>query len=213
VVTDPFFDPAFADEHGLVGIGGDLRPDRLLRAYRRGIFPWFGLGDPICWWSPDPRAIFEIDDYHVPRRLARTIRAGRFTVSVDRDFAGVIGGCADRPPEETWLTPEMIAAYTELHRRGHAHSVEVWHGETLAGGVYGIAVGGLFAAESMFTRIRDASKVALVHLVERLRERGFRLLDIQFLNPHTERLGGIAIPRAAYLKRLRAAVRLPVRFD
>jgi leucyl/phenylalanyl-tRNA--protein transferase len=233
----PFYPlPEWAERLGLVAVGGDLRPGRLLAAYRNGVFPWYSEGDPIHWWSPDPRAVFELDGLRVSRRLRRTVRSGRFRVTFDRDFAGVIRGCADRPGEGTWLTAEMIEAYEELHRLGHAHSVEVWYrasweeyveahhqlghapggddrpGGRLAGGVYGVAVGGLFAGESMFTRVRDASKVALVHLVERLRRRGFRLFDIQFVTDHTARLGAVTIPRAEYLKRLEEAVACPVTF-
>ena len=211
---DPrLLDPRRADESGLVAVGGDLRPEWLLRAYCNGIFPWYALGDPVLWWSPDPRAIFDLDHFHVARRLQRTIRSGRFHVTVNQAFARVIRGCADRPEEETWITPEMIAAYEELHRLGHAHSVEAWAGEELGGGLYGVAVGGLFAAESMFTRCRDASKVALTFLVERLRERGFRLLDTQMLTGHTASLGAIEIPREEYLRRLRAALACEVCFD
>jgi leucyl/phenylalanyl-tRNA---protein transferase len=202
----PFFlNPELADEYGLVAVGGDLRPQTLLHAYRRGVFPWFGDGDPICWWSPDPRAVFELDHFHLPRRLRRTIRSGRFTITVNRAFGGVIRGCADRE-EGTWLTASMIEAYERLHRLGHAHSVEAWEGGELAGGVYGVALGGLFAGESMFHRRRDASKVALVHLVERLRQRGFQLFDIQMLTEHTARLGAVEIPRAEYLSRLGQAL-------
>ena len=206
-------EPERADASGLVAVGGDLRPEWLLKAYRRGIFPWYALGEKVHWWSPDPRAVFELDGFHVARRLRRTIRSGRFRVTVNRAFAAVIRGCADRPAEETWITPEMIAAYQELHRLGHAHSVEAWAGGALGGGLYGVAVGGLFAAESMFTRVRDASKVALAFLVARLRERGFRLLDTQMLTEHTARLGAVAIPRTEYLRRLRAALACDVRFD
>ncbi|HEY1860956.1 MAG TPA: leucyl/phenylalanyl-tRNA--protein transferase [Gemmataceae bacterium] len=203
----PFFaNPEWADDFGLVAMGGDLKPDRLLQAYRSGIFPWFDDGDPILWWSPNPRAILELDGLHVSRRLLRTIQSGRFRVTINHDFGGVMRGCADRPNEGTWITREMLEAYETLHRLGHAHSIEVWQGDDLAGGMYGVAVGGLFAGESMFTRVRDASKVALVHLVERLRERGFQLFDIQFLSEHTKRLGAIEIPRVEYLRRLRRAL-------
>jgi len=195
-----------------VALGGDLRPSQLLKAYRRGIFPWYDEGDPICWWSPDPRAIIEIDGLRVSRRLWRTIRSARFTATVNCDFAGVIRGCADRPGEGSWITPDMIRAYEELHRLGHAHSLEVWHGDELAGGIYGVAIGGFFAGESMFTRVRDASKVALVYLTDRLRQRGFRLFDIQMLTDHTARLGAIEVPRAAYLKRLKKALAFPAAF-
>ena len=208
----PFHDPERADADGLVGVGGDLSPTRLLEAYCRGIFPWFDETTPVLWWSPDPRAVFELDGFHVPRRLARTVRSGRFTVTVNAAFGEVIRGCADRPGQGVWITPQMIEAYTTLHGLGWAHSVEAWRDGELAGGVYGVAVGGLFAGESMFTRIRDGSKVALVHLVQRLRERGFRLFDVQFLNDHTARLGAVEIPRREYLARLRAALTCKVEF-
>src|SRR5262249_35359148 len=143
-----------------------------------GVFPWYDENYPILWWSPDPRGIFELDGLHISRRLARTARSGRFQVTVNHDFVGVMKGCADRPGEATWITSEMIEAYAKLHNLGLAHSVEVWHGGQLAGGLYGVTLGGLFAGESMFTRVRDASKVALVHVMERLRERGFQLFDI-----------------------------------
>ncbi len=207
----PFLDPDKADAEGLVGIGGDLSPELLLHAYRHGIFPYYDETTPILWWSPDPRAIFELDQFHVSRRLARTRRSGRFTVTWDQDFVGVITGCADRM-EGTWITPEMIAGYVRLHELGQAHSVEAWQDGKLAGGVYGVAVGGLFAGESMFHRVTDASKVALAALVDRLRQRGFGLFDIQFVTDHTASLGAIAIPRREYLARLRQVVDLPVRF-
>ncbi|HEV2947640.1 MAG TPA: leucyl/phenylalanyl-tRNA--protein transferase [Gemmataceae bacterium] len=199
-------DPERADATGLVAIGGDLSPERLLEAYRRGIFPWYDEELPICWWSPDPRAIFELDRFHVSRRLQRTCRSSRFQVSFDQAFSEVIRGCADRPGQGTWITSEMVDAYEALQRLGYAHSVEVWKENQLSGGIYGVAVGSLFAGESMFSRCTDASKVALVHLVDRLRERGFQLFDIQFLNAHTARLGAVEIPRTEYLARLRTAL-------
>jgi leucyl/phenylalanyl-tRNA--protein transferase len=201
--------PDWAEEYGLVAVGGDLKPARLLQGYRSGIFPWYGPGSPIMWWSPDPRAIFELDGFHISRRLARTIHSEKFTLTIDRDFSGVIRGCAHRPGEGTWITRAMMAAYTELHRLGHAHSIEVWHEGQLAGGVYGVAVGGLFAGESRFTRVRDASKVALAFLIERLRQGGFTLFDIQFVTEHTQSLGAIEIPRSEYLRRLKRALPLP----
>ena len=200
------FDPAAADAQGFVAIGGDLRPATLLRAYRRGVFPWYDESIPICWWSPDPRAILPLDHLHVSRRLARTLRSGRFRTTLDLDFAGVIHGCAENRGDGTWLVPEMIAAYERLHELGHAHSIEVWHGDALAGGLYGVGIGGFFSAESMFHRVTDASKAAVVSLVNRLREGGFQLLDIQFLTAHTARLGGVEIPRSEYLRRLAIAV-------
>lgn len=211
--------PRLVDVRGLwpegeptpVAVGGDLRPGRLLHAYRCGVFPWYNEGEPVLWWSPDPRAVFELDGLRVPRRLARTLRSGRFTTTVDRAFGEVIRGCAVRE-EGTWITPDMIGAYEELHQLGHAHSLEVWRGDTLAGGIYGVALGGFFAGESMFSRVPDGSKVALVRLVERLRERGFQLFDIQFRTEHTTRLGAVEIPRAEYLQRLARAVAVSVQF-
>lgn len=206
-----FLDPERADEHGLVGVGGDLRPEHLLLAYRRGIFPWYDETHPIYWWSPDPRAIFEMDSFHVSRRLRRTIRSGRFQVSMDRDFAGVIRGCAARA-EGTWITADMIAAYEQLHHLGFAHSIETWADGELVGGVYGIAMGGFFAGESMFHRVTDASKVALTYLMAWLRQRGYLLFDTQMVTEHTMTLGAIEIPRSEYLARLRKALKAKVTF-
>lgn len=211
-----FPSPETADEFGLVCIGGELSPPWLLDAYRHGLFPWpliHGIHEPQ-WWSPDPRAIFELDGFHISRRLSQTLRSGKFTVTADRDFAGVIRGCAtaDDRRGHTWLTPEMIAAYEKLHELGHAHSIEVWQNEQLAGGVYGVSIDGLFAGESMFHRVRDASKVALAHLIDHLRNRGYQLFDIQQLTEHTASLGAIEIPRAEYLRRLAAALEANVNF-
>jgi leucyl/phenylalanyl-tRNA--protein transferase len=204
------FRPEFADENGLVAFGGDLRPATLLRAYRSGAFPWFSDGDPILWWSPDPRAIFELDGFCLSRRLARTIRAGKFRVTINHAFTDVMRGCADR--DHTWVTAEMIAAYTRLHELGHAHSIETWVGDELAGGVYGVALGGMFAGESMFHRVTDASKVALAYLFEYLQGHGFVLFDTQVVTEHTARLGAVEIPRDEYLSRLKAALEVPARF-
>ncbi len=201
-----FPNPEFADEHGLVAIGGDLRPQRLLEAYRQGIFPWYGEEYPILWWSPDPRAIFELGGMHVSRRLRRTMRSSKFGVTINQAFADVMRGCAERE-EGTWITPDMFTAYCRLHQLGYAHSVEVWHQGELAGGVYGVALGGFFAGESMFHRVTDASKVALASLLDRLRERGYQLFDIQQLTEHTKSLGASEIPRHEYLLRLRRALR------
>jgi leucyl/phenylalanyl-tRNA--protein transferase len=209
--TDTAWDAELADANGLVSIGGDLACGRLLSAYRAGIFPWYEAGYPVCWWSPNPRAIFDLETFHVPRRLARTIRAGKHDITVNRDFAGVIHGCADRP-QGTWITAEMIAAYTALHERGYAHSVETRQGDRLVGGLYGVAIGGFFAGESMFAQARDASKIALAHTVRRLQERGYQLFDIQFRTEHTSRMGATEISRGEYLKRLHAALSVPARF-
>lgn len=208
-----FQNPVTAPAHGLVGIGVPLTPSILLEAYSRGIFPFFDASNPRLWWSPDPRGIIELDGIHVSRSLARTLRSGKFTTTINRDFAGVIAGCADRPPDPgNWLLPDMIEAYTELHSLGHAHSLEVWQDGDLVGGIYGLAIGAVFCGESMFSRQTDASKVALVHLVNHLRQQGFHLLDVQYVNPHTRRLGAVSIPRKEYLARLRRAVNAPVRF-
>ena len=214
--SDHFPPAEDADPEGLVGFGGELSPEWLLDAYRHGIFPWpiTDFEAPLAWWSPDPRAVIEFKRFHVSRRLRRTCRSAKFEVTRDAEFASVIRGCAMAPSRlnQTWLTPEMIDAYIWLHDLGYAHSVEVWYQQELAGGVYGVAIGGLFAAESKFYRVRDASKVALVHLVEHLRLRGYDLLDVQQLTPHTARLGAVAIPRAEYLARLTRAIDLPVTF-
>lgn len=202
----PWIPPELADPDGFVGAGGDLTPQTLLRAYNEGVFPWFNEGDPILWWSPDPRTVIELNGLHISRRLARTIRSGKFRVTVNACFERVMRSCGENREGGTWVTPDMLAAYTRLHQLGYAHSVETWVGDELAGGVYGVAIGGLFAAESMFYRISDGSKVALAALVDRLRDRGYVLLDVQMKTPHTERLGATDIPRTDYLRRLRDAV-------
>jgi len=204
-----------AGDDGLLALGGSLASEWLVDAYRHGIFPWpFDEEGPLAWWSPDPRAVLELDALHVSQRLRRTLRSGRFEVTCDRDFAGVIRGCATEGDRKgaTWITSEMIAAYTRLAELGVTHSVEAWHEDVLAGGVYGVAIGGFFAAESKFYRVRDASKVALAHLVRHLAARGYELLDIQQLTPHTARLGAIEIPRSEYLTRLAEAMTLRVTF-
>jgi leucyl/phenylalanyl-tRNA---protein transferase len=207
--------PTATSPDGLLCVGGRLSPEWLLDAYAHGIFPWPVWDDePMAWWSPDPRAVLELDGLRISRRLRRTLASGKFSATCDRDFEAVIKGCAtsgDRL-ENTWLTPHMIEAYLELHRLGHAHSVEVWHEDKLAGGTYGIAIGGLFAAESMFYAERDASKVALAHLVAHLRVRGYCLLDVQQWNAHTGTLGAREIPRLEYLRRLAMAIELPASF-
>ncbi len=207
-----FPDPRQADSEGLAAVGGDLSPARLLQAYRSGFFPW--SANPLTWWSPDPRAIIELERFHIPRSLARILRHNPFRVTLDRAFRQVMEGCAAPGPNrpETWITPEFIAAYTRLHELGHAHSVECWLGGDLAGGIYGVAVGGAFSGESMFHRADNASKVALCRLAQLLRERGFALFDIQMLTPATERLSGIEIPREEYLRRLAQAAQLACEF-
>jgi leucyl/phenylalanyl-tRNA--protein transferase len=204
--TVRFPDPRQATADGLVAAGGDLSVPRLLLAYRSGIFPW--TVNPITWWSPEPRGIIELDRFHVPRSLEKILRRKTFRVTTDRAFGDVMSGCAAPAAgrRETWITPEFVAAYTRLHEQGHAHSLECWLGDELAGGIYGVAIGGLFAGESMFHRASNASKVALAHLVEHLRARDFALFDIQMLTPVTKQLGGIAVTREEYLRRLADAV-------
>lgn len=200
------------DPYGLVFIGGDLEPDSLLEAYRRGIFPWFNEDDPLLWWSPDPRAIFELDAIHVSRRLQRIIRQQRFTITMNQAFQQVMQACSQRE-EGTWITSDMFDAYCRLHELGFAHSVEAWENGTLAGGIYGVALGGFFAAESMFHTVSNAGMVAFAALTDRLRERGFKMFDTQIATDHTRQLGAIDIPRSAYLQRLEAALNVRTRFD
>ena len=198
---------------GLVAIGGDLSVPRLLLAYRNGIFPW--TDNPITWWSPDPRAIFELDRFHVSGSLARVLRKCVFEVTVDRAFRKVVDGCAAPAPgrESTWISPRFIEAYSRLHKKGHAHSVECWRGGQLVGGIYGVSIGGFFAGESMFHRVSNASKAALYHLIQHLRRSGFVLLDIQSTTPITRQLGAISIPREEYLRRLAQAVTMNCAFQ
>ena len=198
-------------------LGGDLSVATLLTAYRQGIFPWPLVDrgrELLSWWSPDPRAIIELDRFHVPRRVQRRIRRGQFTVTFDEDFESVVAACASprREGGETWITAALSDAYGRLHREGFAHSVEIWHEARLVGGVYGVAVGGFYSGESMFHRETDASKVALFHLVGRLRERGFELFDVQQQSPHLERMGAREIPRREFLQRLKTALKAPVKF-
>jgi leucyl/phenylalanyl-tRNA--protein transferase len=195
------------DGDGLVAIGGDLRPERLLLAYRRGIFPWYADGSMPMWWSPDPRAVLSPSTLHVSHSLARVIRRGGFALTWNRCFRAVMAECGKCRTEGTWVIDEMLDAYTELHARGSAHSLEVWHDERLVGGIYGVQVGGLFAAESMFHRRADMSKVALVALVRSLFRAGIELFDVQFLTPHLQTMGAELIRRAEYLRRLGRAVR------
>ena len=205
------FPPAeAAGDQGLLAIGADLAPGTLLAAYRAGIFPMPLDGVPeMAWFSPDPRGVLPLDEFSAGRSLRRSMR--RFTVTVDRAFAGVVAGCADPRRPGGWITPAIRAAYEELHALGWAHSVEAWDPDgTLAGGLYGVEIGGLFAAESKFHVRTDASKVALAALVERLREAGGdRLLDVQWTTPHLRALRARDVPRAQYLRRLAGALRTP----
>ena len=195
-----FPDPNAADDEGLLAIGGDLSPERLLFAYERGIFPWYDEGLPPMWWSPNPRAVMDSEHLHVSRSLNRVIRSQRFRVTFNQVFRDVILECGRERDSGTWILAEMVDAYCELHALGHAHSVEVWQGAQLVGGLYGVQRGALFAAESMFHRVRDASKVGLVCAVERLFAAGIVLLDVQFLTEHLKSLGAYEISRSRYLE-------------
>jgi leucyl/phenylalanyl-tRNA--protein transferase len=190
-----------------------ITPELLLRAYRAGLFPMAEARDTdrIFWLDPEWRGVLPLDGFHLGKRLARTVRTTPFHVTADRDFAGVIAGCAEPAPgrEDTWINPEIEALFTALHRMGHAHSIEVWRRGELVGGLYGVRIGGAFFGESMFSRATDASKIALVHLVARLRLGGFRLLDTQFITAHLARFGAVEIPRAEYRRRLADALDAP----
>jgi leucyl/phenylalanyl-tRNA---protein transferase len=192
--------------------GADLTPDLVLYAYAQGIFPMAESRDDanVFWVNPERRGIFPLTGFHVSRSLARTIRSGLFRVTFDRDFAGVMAGCADRV--ETWIGPTILSVYQDLHAMGRAHSVEVWEGDALVGGTYGVTLGSAWFGESMFSRVPDASKVALAYLVAHLRARAFRLFDTQFLTPHLASLGAVEIPRAVFQRQLRAAITAPADF-
>ncbi|GAB3015858.1 leucyl/phenylalanyl-tRNA--protein transferase [Bowmanella dokdonensis] len=199
---------ALTDPNGLLAFGGDLSVPRLLLAYRNGIFPWFSEGEPILWWSPDPRGILELHDFVCSRSLARLARSGRYRVSLNHSFDEVIQACATIPrgSQGTWITARMIQAYQTFHRSGHAHSVEVWDNDMLVGGLYGVSVGSVFCGESMFHRQSNTSKLALYFLVEHLKKHGFTFIDCQLQNPHLRSLGAREIPRKAFLQRLHQAV-------
>lgn len=198
-----FPDPEDADENGIVAFGGDLSPSRLMLAYRSGIFPWYSEGDPILWWSPDPRLILNLDDFKLRRSLRKRLK--RFEIRFDTAFSEVIRACSTvpRPGQEgTWILPEMIEAYEALHALGYAHSVEAWQDGRLVGGLYGVAVGGTFCGESMFSHVSDASKAALAALVAHLKARGFEMIDAQVPTEHLKSLGAIEVSRTYFLKRL-----------
>jgi leucyl/phenylalanyl-tRNA--protein transferase len=202
--NDPFppVEAALDEPNGLLAAGGGLSSVRLMAAYRRGIFPWFGEEDPILWWTPDPRMVLRLDELHVSRSLRRTMRSGRFSVTLDTAFGAVIRGCAGPRDGEagTWITPAMLAAYEELAEAGHAHSVETWSGGRLVGGLYGVAVGRMFFGESMFSRTPDASKAALALLVRQLSRWGFELIDCQMSTTHLASLGAREMPRSEFMR-------------
>jgi leucyl/phenylalanyl-tRNA--protein transferase len=200
----PPLDQALDEPEGLLAAGGDLSPERLLAAYRRGIFPWYSAGQPVLWWSPNPREVLEPGEFKCSRSLAKTLRNRGFEVTIDRDFAEVVRCCAARRVNSTgtWITPEMHAAYCRLHEQGNAHSVEVRLDGALVGGLYGVLVGRVFFGESMFSRERDASKVALARLVERATVAGLQLIDCQLATPHLRSLGSKPLRRAEFGKRV-----------
>lgn len=203
----PAFPPdaaALAEPNGLLAAGGALTPAWLLAAYRRGIFPWFSAGEPILWWTPDPRLVLEPARLHVSHSLRKTLRRGRFEVRTDSDFAAVMRACAAPrdPGLGTWITPTMQAAYLRMHELGHAHSVECWREGRLVGGLYGMALGRMFFGESMFSRETDASKVALAHLARLLASRGYGMIDCQMTTSHLLSMGAHEMPRAQFVERL-----------
>jgi len=198
-----FPDPESADENGIVAFGGDLGPSRLMLAYRSGIFPWYSEGDPILWWSPDPRLVLHLDDFILRRSLNKRLK--HFEIRFDTAFEEVMRRCAKTPrPGQTgsWILPEMIEAYSVLHGMGYAHSVEAWQEGRLVGGLYGVAVGGMFCGESMFSEVSDASKAAFAALVEHLKAKGFSLIDAQVPTAHLKSLGAVEVPRRRYLEML-----------
>ena len=200
---------ALSDPNGLLAAGGDLSPARLVDAYSRGIFPWFSSGDPLLWWSPDPRMVLMLDELRVTRSLRRVVRSGRYRVTFDCAFRDVMLGCAEPRgvQDGTWITPGMVRAYTSLASLGYAHSAEAWVDGDLAGGLYGVAIGRMFFGESMFARRTDASKVAFVHLVRQLQRWHFRLIDCQMSTPHLASLGAREIPRSTFLREVERLVR------
>ena len=211
----PPLERALRDPNGLLAAGGDLTPDRLIQAYRHGCFPWFQDGQPILWWSPDPRTVLLPSELHVSRSLSKVMRQERYRVSFDECFTEVIRACAAPRSyaAETWITPPMQDAYLELHKRGIAHSVEVWRGQELVGGLYGLAMGQLFFGESMFSRADNASKVGFATLVERLRIWGFVLIDCQMPTEHLISLGARSIPRTEFAQYLKNHLDQPTSAD
>ena len=212
-LRDPFppVEQALVEPNGLLAAGGDLSPARLLDAYARGIFPWFNDEDPVLWWSPDPRMVLLPGELHLSRSLRRTIRSREFTVTFDRAFQGVMEGCAGPRDKQdgTWITADMMRAYTRMAELGHAHSVEAWADGQLAGGLYGVAVGRIFYGESMFTRRSNASKVAVSWLARQLDRWQFELIDCQMSTEHLASLGAREVPRADFLRRLERGIALP----
>ena len=213
-VQAPGFPPVeSATPEGLLAVGGDLSSERLLAAYRHGIFPWYNPGQPILWWSPDPRAVLYPEKLKIARSLRKTLKRGQLRVTFDTSFREVMLACAapreQHPGGGSWITDDMVEAYAQLHAMGYAHSIETWQENRLVGGLYGVALGGVFFGESMFARAADASKVALVALVSKLRAWGFVLIDCQIPSAHLTSLGAEEIPRSAFLAELGRALKLP----
>ncbi|MCL2458274.1 MAG: leucyl/phenylalanyl-tRNA--protein transferase [Desulfobulbus sp.] len=210
LIDEPIFpSPEFAEADGLLAIGGDLHPARLIAAYSMGIFPWFSEGDPILWWSPAPRLVLYPSEFHLPKRLERLLKSDAFTVSADTAFAEVVAGCATAPrrlENGTWITAEMQQAYIRLHQLGFAHSIECWRDGQLAGGLYGVCLDRIFFGESMFTRISDASKVALAALVEHALHQGIALIDCQMTTDHLLRFGARELSQKAFQAQLGACI-------
>lgn len=206
----PPVDYALDDPNGLLALGGDLSPQRLMNAYKNGIFPWFSSDDPILWWSPDPRAILIPQKLYVSRSMAKFIRKTAWRVTLNQAFSQVIKACADERDEGTWIAPAIQQSYIQLHRQGIAHSVEVWDNDELVGGLYGIEQGALFCGESMFSRCTNASKFALYVFCQHFIENGGKLIDCQILNDHTESLGAVEISRSDYLQFLHKFQQLPL---
>ncbi len=208
----PPLELALREPSGLLCAGGDLTPQRLVLAYLNGIFPWYSPGEPILWWSPDPRMVLFPAEFRISRSLRKTLRNGNYRVRLDTEFKTVIRACARTPRKDqpgTWITPEIQAAYDKLHELGYAHSVETWVDETLVGGLYGIAIGKMFYGESMFAHATDASKIAIAHLVRFLDERGFGMIDCQMNTPHLASLGAREIPRDEFIDRLQRLAVIP----
>ena len=207
----PPLEQALRRPNGLLAAGGDLSPQRLMRAYRHGIFPWFSPGEPILWWSPDPRMVLFPSELKISRSLAKTLRKGQFAITADTAFDQVIEGCSEPRAGQpgTWITPQMQQAYRKLHQRGHAHSVETWQQGRLVGGLYGVAIGRAFFGESMFSRVSEASKVALAHLVPQLEGWGFGLIDCQMRTPLLASFGAREVARSEFARRLAELVNYP----
>ncbi len=204
--------PQFATRDGILAVGGDLRPERLLLAYQSGIFPWYSEGEPVLWWSPDPRFVMYPEDLKVSKSMKQVLKKGTFEITYDQNFTEVIEACSTVPRAGqmgTWIVPEMLAAYNHLHNLGLAHSVEAWKDGELVGGLYGVAIGNIFFGESMFAKASNASKAAFITLVRKLIEHKFQLIDSQVYTPHLASLGCIEVPRSEYLDTLRAGIQYP----